>query len=299
MFPITSAASSAAQPSSEADLRAEIDNLRARLAQATSNADAPAPAASSLLEDEDYVCPPSVHQLFSQPLVEIHAFSIAERKQYLEHMGVPSLPMLQPSVPGAMLESYYKDKTMPVKTFFQEHLLKHQFQSLDIIKILVFLNTEFQQHGAEFPVDDDTTYGDLLLGALTMARDNHVQLIQQGRQVVLQHMGHKEVANEHRLGSILRDSDLATIQENFKFKQAISGSSHARPTGNRSRFGRGRHSGRRRSSRSRGSGSHSGNAPSGSNAGTDGGSAQPNTSSTSATTTNSTNNRSNGRSNRA
>ena len=137
--------------------------------------------------------------------------------------ALPLFPKLVPFMPDTALESYINNKTISVKSFFSDHLLKQQFQTLDIIKCLAFIISEFESRDVQEQRDDDMVpLKELLLNSLQLITDNQIGLVQTGRKMLLSHMGQSAIAKDQATYSILRDQDLAQIRANHSFRQALA-----------------------------------------------------------------------------
>jgi hypothetical protein len=225
----------------------------------------PTPTLLELPAEYGYQYPPEITSLFSEPFLDYKRLSTAERKKLMDDFEVPECAGLTPCVLPPTWEEFIRNKTMPVKTFYDEHLMQAQYRHLDAIRFASFFVAHVleglpeERTGTPMEDDDDTSVDlrSLGRGLLILLRDAQTGQALAGKDELAKHTGTAKALQKLKGPTFFSDGDMQTIETSNKQvaqmrsllpkKSSFSSNSFARPQGGRGKSLRRGHGGRSRS----------------------------------------------------
>jgi hypothetical protein len=237
------------QQSEEIDrLNRELSSSQATTASAQAEASPPPPSLVDTEEDSDVLYPEEIRGMFRKPFLEFKKLQPSERAKLMEEAGVPGTPALTPYALPPMWEEFIKNKTMTVKTFYDEHLLQAQFRHLDAIRFATFYVSEVMAQLTSYELMASQEDGDepdlhtLGIALLTLLRDSQTAQALAGREELAKHTGTTKALATPKGPNFFSEGDMTAIEANNKHlaqmralqpKQRFSGNSSSRPQAGR------------------------------------------------------------------
>jgi hypothetical protein len=237
---------------------AEIDRLNEQLSATTDTAHSAQaeylPSQPSLVdceEDSDVLYPEDIRSLFIKPFLVYKRLSATERKKLMDEAGVPECPGLTPCVLPPLWEEFIKNKTMPVKTFYDEHLLQAQYRHLDAIRFATFFVAEvmarlpsYDSMDSQEISEEDPDLHSLGIGLLTMLRDSQTAQALSGREELAKHTGTTKALAKMKGPAFFSEEDMGSIETANKqvaqMRSLLPKKGFSGPSSSKSQAGRGK-----------------------------------------------------------